>query len=102
GVPDSMVQVVSKGTSTLEESDVVLNFCLENNIHSCIVLSSAFHTRRVRSVFKKKLEEKNIKVIICGAPSTSFHDSSWWENEYGLLAVNNEYVKLVYYALKRK
>ncbi len=100
GVPDSVVLVINKGTSTNEESDVALAYCKQNNIHSCIVLSSAFHTRRVRNVFKKKLEKENIKVIICSAPARTYNESSWWESEYGMIAVNNEYVKLMYYCLK--
>lgn len=100
GVPDSIVIVINKGTSTLEESDVVIDYCKQNNIQSCIVLSSDFHTRRVRTVFKKKLEKENIKAIICGAPSGNYNESSWWESEYGMIAVNNEYVKLIYYFIK--
>lgn len=100
GVPESVVSVINEGTSTQEESDVILNYCRQNNVHSCIILSSDFHTRRVRSVFKKKLEKENIKVIICGAPAQNYNESSWWESEYGMIAVNNEYVKLMYYCLQ--
>lgn len=100
GVPESVVSVINEGTSTKEESDVILNYCRQNNVHSCIILSSDFHTRRVRSVFKKKLEKENIKVIICGAPAQNYNESSWWESEYGMIAVNNEYVKLMYYCLQ--
>lgn len=100
GVPDSVVQLISEGTSTREESDVVLNYCMQHNIRSCIVLSSAFHTRRVRGVFKKKFAKENISVTICAAPASGYREDAWWESEAGLISVNNEYVKLVYYILK--
>src|SRR5262245_3714895 len=45
GIPDSAVQIINEGTSTWEESDVALNYCKRNDLHSCIIVSSDFHTR---------------------------------------------------------
>ena len=100
GVPESSIEVIPEATSTLEEADVVLDYLLEKNLSSCIIVSSRFHTRRVKNAFKKKLQREDITVIIHGAPSSQYEESSWWENEYGMLAVNNEYVKLIYHLLK--
>ncbi len=100
GVPDSLIEVLKKGTSTAEESEAILNYCLTEKINQIEIVSSKFHTRRVRSVFKEKFSEKNIEVKIIGAAAISYQENSWWENEYGLLSLNNEYVKLMYYLVK--
>jgi uncharacterized SAM-binding protein YcdF (DUF218 family) len=100
GVPESAMTVIPESTSTLEESEVLLEYLKENGIKSCIVVSSKFHTRRVNFVFRNKYEEAGIELMISGAPSQTYKEREWWKDEYGLLAVNNEYVKLLYYWLK--
>ena len=100
GVSEDAITVLPKGTSTLEESDHILHFCKANGFVKIMVVSSKFHTRRIRQVFRKKFAREGIEVVIRGAPSSEFSEKSWWENEYGLLFVNNEYVKQLYYLFK--
>ncbi len=100
GIPEESVVALRTGTSTAEESDTILNFCKANQIESCIVLSSRFHTGRVKSVFKNKFEDEGIKIIIRGAPSLLYDEANWWKDERGLIMVNNEYVKKLYYLVK--
>lgn len=99
-VPDSAIELLKKGTSTQEESEAILAFCLNNNIKEIVLISSSFHTRRVKQVFKKKFKEANIATYIQGAPSSVYNEMKWWQNEYGLIALNNEYFKIAYYKLK--
>lgn len=100
GIPDSVIVLINQGTSTVEEKEAILSYCLLNEIESCIVITSKFHTKRVKKVFKLDFENEDIQIMIHGAPSSQYNEKKWWENEYGLLAVNNEYVKLVYYWIK--
>lgn len=99
-VPSSNILLVKKGTSTQEESDAILQFCKSRKVKEAIVLSSKFHTRRIKQVFKKRFEAEGIKIIVHGAPSSQYNEMAWWQNEYGLIALNNEYIKQVYYLLK--
>ncbi len=100
GVPIESIDRIRYGSSTLEESDTILHYCLERQISSVMIVSSEFHTRRIKRFFQAKFEQAGIDIIIRGAPSSRFDIDRWWENEYGLLAVNNEYVKLLYYLLQ--
>lgn len=100
GVPDQNIHRIAYGSSTLEESDTVLQYCIQNEIGSVMIVSSTFHTRRIKRFFQTKFEQAGIDISIRGASSSLFDLNTWWENEYGLLAVNNEYVKLLYYLLK--
>lgn len=96
---DSAVILLKKGTSTMEEMDAIVNYCLENRLHKIIILSSKFHTRRMNFILGKLTTDK-IKVIISGAPSSIYSEQEWWKTEEGLIMVNNEYIKLLYYILK--
>ena len=99
-IPGEVVDTILSGTSTKEESELVLAYCLEHDFKTVIILSSSFHTRRVNNVFKPLLEPEGIKVIIHGAPSSQYRESEWWKFEAGMIMVNNEYMKHLYYFLK--
>ena len=100
GVPETQIINFSKGTSTIEEADFILSYCLENGIIEVVVISSKFHTRRVYQVFRDKFAKQGIDVFIAGAASSRYIEEEWWENEYGLIALNNEYLKQLYYLMK--
>lgn len=99
-VPDSLIEVIHEGTSTKEEADIIIQYCIDHQVKSVIVLSSKFHTRRVKQVFRKRFRKAGIELCIRGAPSTQFDERTWWKSESGLLAVNNEYVKMIWYLFK--
>ena len=97
GVPDSCVEVIRNGTSTREEAKIILDYCLQNKLRKVMVLSSRLHTHRVNKVFRKKMEEAGIELVVHGAPSSGFKELEWWKDENGMIAVNNEWLKTVYY-----
>src|SRR5690606_37518846 len=99
-IPKEQTILLNLGTSTKEESEFILKFCHSRKIKTITVLSSKFHTRRIQKTFKKKFENEGITVLLRGAPSNSYDESAWWKSENGLIAVNNEYIKLLYYAVK--
>lgn len=96
-VPDSQIILYPKGTSTREESSYILDYCRAHNYKKVIVISDKFHTNRINYAFRKLFEEAGIRLILRGAPSTAYNERSWWTSESGLLMVNNEYVKLMWY-----
>lgn len=99
-VPEGNILLIKKGTSTQEEADAILQFCKSKKVKEATVLSSKFHTKRIKQVFKKRFEKEGINIIVHGAPSSQYNEMAWWQNEYGLIALNNEYIKQVYYLLK--
>lgn len=100
GVPNENIYLISKGTSTFEEAEVILNYCLRNELKEILIISSKFHTKRIQQVFKNKFKENGIQVSIAGASSSNYEEMKWWESENGLIALNNEYIKLFYYFVK--
>ena len=100
GVPQEDVILLSKGTSTKEEADYILEYCRRNNIKKPAVLSTKFHTRRIKNTFKSRFSEAGMELLIFGAPSSAYSESEWWKSEDGLIFVNNEHIKIFYYKLK--
>lgn len=99
-IPDSLITQIREGTSTKEESEIILKYCVKNKIKKAIVLSSKLHTHRINEVFRKKLKDAGVQLIVRGAPSSRFNEMQWWQSEEGLIAVNNEWLKRIYYWLK--
>lgn len=99
-VPDSAIIQIKKGSSTMEEKQLLLKYCSEHGIKKLLLLSSLYHTRRIRSVFEEEFRKAGITLIIRGSRSSRFDEYRWWESEDGLIAMNNEMMKTIYYLLK--
>ncbi|CAN5321768.1 hypothetical protein BH09BAC1_BH09BAC1_21550 [soil metagenome] len=100
GVPEANIKLIEEGTSTLEESEIILAYCKATGLTKIGIVSTKFHTRRIRGVFKDKFKDAGIEVVIFGAPAAAYHEETWWENEHGLISLNNEYIKILYYWIK--
>ncbi|MCT4582931.1 MAG: YdcF family protein [Flavobacteriales bacterium] len=98
--PAQDVKPIIKGTSTKEEAEAILSYAIEHKYQRIIVVSDKFHLRRISTTFKAPFEEKGIEVLLSGAPNSSYREDYWWKYEAGLIMVNNEYVKLLYYLVK--
>lgn len=98
--PELKISALKVGTSTKEEADAILEYCIQNQIDTAVIISSLFHTRRIHNTFSKKFKKRDITILIAGAESEMYNENEWWKSEYGLIAVNNEYIKLIYYKLK--
>ena len=100
GVAESLVTVLHYGTSTREEADTILGYCKAHHIKKIIVVTTLFHTRRAGKVYKKRFAAEGVTVLIRGAHSSEYDEDYWWQSENGLIALNNEYMKTLYYLLK--
>jgi uncharacterized SAM-binding protein YcdF (DUF218 family) len=88
------------GTSTWEEAELVAGYCEREGYKVVLVVTSQFHTRRTRQVFRQALRAVGVDVTVIGAPPSEYSTDAWWESEKGLLFVYDEYIKLIYYWLK--
>jgi uncharacterized SAM-binding protein YcdF (DUF218 family) len=96
-IDSNNIELLHFGTSTREESKAILAYCKENKLSQLIVVSDKFHTNRIDYAFRSLFEKEGVKLILRGAPSSAYSEQNWWAEEAGLLMVNNEYVKLLYY-----
>ncbi|MCB0770625.1 MAG: YdcF family protein [Flavobacteriales bacterium] len=87
------------GTSTWEEAAGVLYHSRALGFDTIALVTTDFHTRRVRQVFQQRFAGSGIAVRVIAAPSSDYTVDEWFRSEQGLLMVNNEYVKTLYYAI---
>lgn len=100
GVPDSAIQVIPEGSSTAEEAKFLYPHIKSKQYKKVILLTSLYHTRRARKVFEKVFEDSGVVFVVRGSKSSRFDEYAWWKTEDGLIAMNNEMVKVFYYLFK--
>jgi uncharacterized SAM-binding protein YcdF (DUF218 family) len=103
GVPAADIltlQMPGGVTSTFDEATLLRQYVEEHDVHSVILVTSAFHTRRARWIFLRELHGLPVTLEMAAAPNHGFDATNWWQSEYGLITVNNEYLKLFYYLWK--
>ena len=99
GVPDSCIQILPVGTSTWDEYLAIDQYCVQKQFRSVILLSTKFHTNRIHRLFSKT-QHQNLQYYVSGTPSIDYKENEWWKYEQGLIFVNNECLKTIYYWLK--
>jgi len=103
GIPKEAILILKENgpvTSTFDEARALRTYIETHEVHSVILLTSEFHTRRARWVFERELRGLPVRLEVAGAPHIGFDAGSWWQNESGLIYVNNEYIKLLFYWIK--
>lgn len=100
GIPLAQTTALNVGTSTFEEAEALLQYARQHGLDTVMVISNRFHLRRIAQVFRPRFGPARITVLLHGAPSADFDEAFWWRSEDGLVMLNNEYLKLVYYRLK--
>jgi uncharacterized SAM-binding protein YcdF (DUF218 family) len=79
GVPkDKILRVPHDGDSTLEEAEALANLAKAKRWHSAIVVTSNYHTRRARYIFRHVFPQ-GIEVRVAGARDADFDPEAWWE-----------------------
>lgn len=99
-IPDSCMVIIREGKSTQEEKEIILRYCKEKGIRDIMLLTSRYHTRRCRKVFSEAFTQQGIRICLRGSVSSLFNETRWWESEEGMIAVNNEWMKHLYYFIK--
>jgi uncharacterized SAM-binding protein YcdF (DUF218 family) len=100
GVPADRIEVLPQPVSgTYEELTLVREEVSHQELRSLLVVTSAYHTRRVRWTVHHVF--KNPGLVVGIEPSTpTFSPWSWWLHRSGWPMVAGEYVKMVYYWFK--
>jgi uncharacterized SAM-binding protein YcdF (DUF218 family) len=103
GVPSDKVVILNFPggvTSTFDEAEAFRQYAEANQVRKVILVTSAFHTRRAKWIMDKTLAGLPITLEMAAVPYIGFDQTNWWKNETGLIALNNEYIKLFFYFFK--
>src|ERR1043165_8391958 len=103
GVPPAQIRVapgLASGTS--EEAVVIKDYAVAQGLHSLLVVTSAYHSRRALRTLRKTFAATGTTVGMVTAPTgwQTPAPAFWWLHLEGWRSVAGEWVKLIYYFVK--
>jgi uncharacterized SAM-binding protein YcdF (DUF218 family) len=94
GVPqEALIQVPHTGASTLEEAGYLLRAAAAAGARSLIIVSSNFHVRRVRTIYRALARRDGFSVRVVGAHDLRFDTTGWWKHRLGIVTAGLELLK---------
>src|SRR5687768_1369158 len=96
GVSANSVEVLTKPVAnTHEEAEVVRQYAETHKLHSILIVTSAYHSRRALWVFSQVFRNTQVRVglIYVRPGAESPPPATWWLTRRGWRLVPTEYVK---------
>jgi len=95
GVPrDKVVRCAHDADSTLEEAQALARLAKERKWRSVIVVTSNFHTRRARYIFRRVFPP-GVELHIASARDGDFDPQRWWEKRKSIKELTREFAGMV-------
>lgn len=95
GVPkEKIVRLPQDADSTKEEAEAVLKFAKEKKWHSVIVVTSNYHTRRARYIFRRVFPQ-GIQISVASARDGDFDPQHWWEKRKSTKELTREFAGML-------
>ena len=90
GVPkDKIVRLVHDADSTREEAEALVPLARQRNWRSLIIVTSNYHTRRARYIFRAVFPE-GVDVRVASAHDGDFDPDHWWEKRKSIKQLTRE------------
>jgi uncharacterized SAM-binding protein YcdF (DUF218 family) len=102
GVPAEAIEALGTPvTGTYEESQLLRSYAESKNIHSILVVTSAYHSRRALWTLNRIFANSGIAIGVDPVPpgNQAPGPATWWLHFRGWQLVPGEYVKMIYYRL---
>lgn len=94
GYPEtSFIRFPMQASSTDEEAQIVVAELRRRGCSSFLLITSDFHTRRARRIFRKYIGPLEMTVV--SAPDDSFHGGLWWGSREGRKTFAFEFLKTI-------
>jgi uncharacterized SAM-binding protein YcdF (DUF218 family) len=93
--PEAILELPVQVSSTWDEARALREFLELHPGHSVAVVTSDYHTRRARAIFRRQLAGRAVQVHFVSAPTERFKATNWWHCEQGWKMYIGEYVKMI-------
>jgi uncharacterized SAM-binding protein YcdF (DUF218 family) len=96
GVPaEAILELPVQVASTRDEARALRAFLEQRPVRSVAVITSDYHTRRTRAIFRRELAARATQVHFVSAPTERCKATNWWHNEQGWRMYIGEYAKMI-------
>lgn len=98
--PDAILTLNKECATTFDEAAALGEFLQSEPNRSVTVVTSTYHTRRARLIFRKVLGKRSANLRFLAAGTDGFNETNWWHFDSGLRFYVNEYLKLAFYLVR--
>jgi uncharacterized SAM-binding protein YcdF (DUF218 family) len=100
GVPNDRIAVLDGECATTFDEAKSLERMLASHPEATVaVVTSDYHTRRTRWIFRRILGERADRLQFISVPTDFFSAEDWWKVEQGFVSYSKEFLKLPFYYL---
>lgn len=96
GVPAAAIHLLPS-TSTWEDGSEIVALAKQKQVHSILIVTDWFHSRRALCVIQQQLTGSGIDMYYDAPPISSYGPDNWWRQRQGRKVVLSELVKIAYY-----
>lgn len=97
GVPRESIYLANGSLNTHEDAVLSRRIIQAHAWKSALLVTDPYHERRALWTFQSELEGSGVKVYPAPVAGGWFKADAWWKTEEGFVAVNDEYLKILYY-----
>lgn len=98
GLPPEACILLDGSQSTLDEAHKIDSLRRQRSWSRLILITDVFHSRRAHATFRNRLAD--VHILCCPVHSPEIDPRYWWRHENSLVAVFNETIKVVFYAVR--
>ena len=97
GIPRQAIVLASGTQNTHEDAERSRQLMLQHRWRTALLVTDRYHIRRSLWTFQTAFIGTPLTITPTPVVGGWFDASRWWQTEGGFVAVNDEYLKLVYY-----
>lgn len=94
-----IAEVTAKNTG--QEASGIKKRMYDLGYYSVMVVTDAWHTRRVKMIFEQSFRNTGFKVLVHPVPDYGYNKYLWWLTPDGWSKTVSEYVRILGYIIKR-
>ena len=100
-IPKGAIEIIEGyNTSTADEAQKLRRYMQHQGLRRLIVVTSNFHTRRSRLLFRRVLKGTGTITVVPAASDYQFDPDQWWTRRRDSKVLLWEYQKLIFYTLR--
>jgi uncharacterized SAM-binding protein YcdF (DUF218 family) len=100
GVPEADIEIFGANlTNTRQEAVALHDWARAQDVHSIIVPTEPFGTRRLRWILNHEFNG-DADLHVTEIPRSDMRRDNWWKTDAGIISFQNEVLKYIYYRIQ--
>lgn len=101
-IPEGAIYLAEfQAKNTGQEATGIISKMFEMSAHSAIIVTDAWHTRRVKTIFSDSFGNTDISLQYCPVTTDGYNPTFWWLSLDGWRITTSEYIRIIGYLIKR-